>query len=198
MNIEAREADFWSHVDRPGVTQCWEWTGSRWNGYGMTCTLTEPRRRLRAYTLAYLLARGALPAGLELDHLCRNRACCNPFHLEAVTHAVNSRRSNNACGANARKTHCIHGHAFTPENTQVTISASGHPHRRCRACAHATSAAASARKRLGIGRGGRQAAQTHCIHGHAFTPENTRIASDGCRRCRECERLRDRRRAAKH
>jgi len=76
-----------------------------------------------AHRAMYVLMVGAIPDGLMLDHLCRNRACVNPGHLEPVTHAENQRR-----GVLAR-THCKWGHEFTPENTYV-----GGGKRTCRIC----------------------------------------------------------------
>ena len=71
-----------------------------------------------------------IPDGLELDHLCRNRACVNPDHLEPVTHQVNTLRGETVSSINARKTHCKRGHEFTPDNTYITPTGQRH----CRAC----------------------------------------------------------------
>lgn len=69
---------------------CWNWTGtvSR-NGYGVAHT---GRSSMTAHRYVYRRERGPIPAGLELDHLCRNKLCVNPAHLEPVTHAENMRR----------------------------------------------------------------------------------------------------------
>ncbi len=82
-----------------------------------------------AHILSYRTFRGPVPAGLELDHLCRVRSCVNPDHLEAVTPRVNTRRSLSPAARNAVKTHCIHGHEFSLENTYLYRNM-----RQCRAC----------------------------------------------------------------
>jgi hypothetical protein len=77
------------------------------NGY-----LRLGRDKVRAHRAFYECARGLIPAGLTLDHLCRNRACINPDHLEAVTHKVNVLRGLGVTAQRARQTECARGHAF--------------------------------------------------------------------------------------
>lgn len=107
---------------------CWEWTsftnGShRWQGYGKV-TL-GPGRYVYAHRAVYEELRGPIPEGLELDHLCRNHACVNPWHLEPVTHRENMRRS--VLGS---VTECVNGHPFDDANT-YTRKGGG---RVCKAC----------------------------------------------------------------
>lgn len=75
------------------------------------------KRMVLTHRVVYEYLKGPIPHGLCLDHLCRNPACCNPNHLEPVTPEENQRRGMSPWGVNSRKTHCIHGHEFTQENT---------------------------------------------------------------------------------
>lgn len=87
------EAGFWARVDK-GVG-CWEWTRSLTTaGYG---NLRLPDGRYGyAHRMSWELSRGPIPDGLTIDHLCRNRKCVNPEHLEPVTQAENNRRARAA------------------------------------------------------------------------------------------------------
>lgn len=122
------------HVAEDG---CWLWLGAASRiGYGIV--KWEGASRL-VHRVTYTELVGPVPEGLELDHLCRNRGCCNPAHLEAVTHAENMRRgtANNAAGLKAAaqlqraKTHCPHGHPLSGENLRIRKSDGA---RECRAC----------------------------------------------------------------
>jgi hypothetical protein len=116
---KCNEHTFWDRVDRSG--DCWLWTGSTFHyGHGQTHVMYEELGERQAHRVAYRLLVGPIPDGLVLDHLCRNPPCCNPAHLDPVTVGENTRRSPIAPSTiNAAKTHCKHGHEFTPENTYV-------------------------------------------------------------------------------
>lgn len=116
MTARPLEARLWPKVDAAGP--CWLWTGHRSaQGYGRIGT-GEGRAVALVHRVVWELLVGPIPASLELDHLCRVRSCCNPDHLEPVTHAENVRRG--AFGANRLPlAKCRRGHDFTPENTAV-------------------------------------------------------------------------------
>ena len=86
-----------------GASGCWLWTGPLNNkGYGRSGDGYAHRRSYEIFT-------GPIPEGLEIDHLCRNRRCVNPEHLEAVTHVENLRRTLHT----RTETHCASGHEYS-------------------------------------------------------------------------------------
>jgi len=123
------ETRLWSRIEKgPG---CWLWTGPVTSGgYGQIGLGGRGGQVESVHRVAYTLSVGPIPDGLHIDHLCRNRRCCNPAHLEAVTLAENVRRGDNPKVRSARQTHCVHGHEYTPENTAYTPQG----WRTCRTC----------------------------------------------------------------
>lgn len=103
---------------------CWNWDKATKNGYGES--MVDGQRAL-AHRAVWIFLRGEIPAGLDLDHLCRNRACVNPDHLEPVTRRVNLRRGFEARG-------CINGHHYRPEDFSEVRRKNGVIERRCKVC----------------------------------------------------------------
>lgn len=103
---------FWSRVDRSNG--CWVWTGSKSaDGYGR---FYSGGILLFAHRISAVLGGLGLTGGLVIDHLCRNRACCNPGHLEPVTHRENTLRGEGITARHAKQTHCSKGHPLEGEN----------------------------------------------------------------------------------
>lgn len=125
------------------VTGCWVWQRALdRDGYGVC----SAKRRDSAHRAAYLAFIGPIPDGLTIDHLCRNRACVNPEHLEAVTVRENTVRGASSPAENAIKSHCVRGHEFTAENTYITKKGT----RCCRHCQRIHQAAYVARQRKAV------------------------------------------------
>lgn len=122
------EERLWRRVVKPeGDAGCWLWTGPTDYGYGR---IMDHYRLKSTHRVAYELLVGPIPAGLQLDHLCRVRACVNPSHLEPVTVRENTLRSTNLVARLARRTHCANGHEFSGSNVYVV----GVNTRICRTC----------------------------------------------------------------
>lgn len=106
---------------------CWEWSGTigakgygrcRWNG-----------KYMNSHRAVYEILKGAVSSELQLDHLCRNRACVNPDHLEPVSPKINVLRGEGLAAKNAKKTHCPKNHEYSKENTYILRN-----HRYCKEC----------------------------------------------------------------
>ena len=125
--MESLGTRFWSKVEK--TVGCWIWTACKTKfGYGWFQMGRQAGPRL-AHRLAYESAVGPVPEGLTLDHLCRNRACVNPAHLEPVSRGTNVLRGVGFSAENARKTHCSSGHPYSGDNLDRRPKS-----RRCREC----------------------------------------------------------------
>lgn len=119
---------FWSKVDKSG--ECWLWTASVISGprggYGQFRSGGQGSKMVKSHVWAYEQVVGLVPEGSVLDHLCRNRRCVNPDHLDPVTVRENVRRGAGA----ALKTECKNGHPYTADNVRVLSNG----WRTCRLC----------------------------------------------------------------
>ena len=119
-----------NRVERIPFSGCWVFTGAiNHFGYGIV-GLQNSKKIDRTHRVAYRHFKGEIPTGLVIDHICRNPACVNPRHLQAISQSDNIKRSLLVKMRGAR-THCKHGHEFTPENTKYVKGQRG---RRCAKC----------------------------------------------------------------
>ena len=130
-SLTEREAMFWAKVNkngpipsyRPKLGHCWIWNGYKANsGYGQFGWFGII---ISSHIFSYCVLRGVPSAEHELDHLCRVKHCCNPWHLEEVTHKVNMERS-----VPSQRTKCPKGHKYAGKNLYMTPKG----FRRCRRC----------------------------------------------------------------
>jgi len=131
-------ARFEAKIDKSaGEDGCWPWLASTngKSGYGIFRggkgrDKYGSKKWILAHRYAYELEYGDIPDGLQIDHLCKNRLCVNPRHMEAVSQRINTLRSDGPSAKQARQTHCIHGHPFDILNTRIEKGGK----RRCLAC----------------------------------------------------------------
>lgn len=123
---------------------CWQWTAARSsNGYGKIQVHAGTQSSDYAHRVSYELHVGPIPAGLVIDHLCRNKLCVNPAHLEPVTARENVLRGTGPSAKCAAMTHCIRGHLLDEENTYVCPRGK----RGCRKCRREANRRSMARQR---------------------------------------------------
>jgi len=134
-NVRPRSGEarrLWDNVAVRGADECWPWTGALTrDGYGRI--RDDSGRKVGVHRLAWTLTNGPVPDGQVIDHLCRERACCNPAHMEPVDNRTNLMRGDTHAARNAAKTHCIRGHEFSEANTYVDALGK----RVCRTCRQA-------------------------------------------------------------
>ena len=136
------EERFWSKVDphgpvptyAPHLGRCWIFTlVPTAQGYGQFGLGNKKIALAHRWAYEYLI--GAIPPGLEIDHLCRVRRCVHPLHLEPVPQRVNALRGISPPAENAKRTHCQRGHPFDQANTYVVSTRPGK--RLCKTCMYA-------------------------------------------------------------
>ena len=134
--LENPHIRFWTKVNVNHPSGCWIWYGAVGkNTYG---NFTIKRKNILAHRYAYEYFNGKIPKGMTIDHLCKERICCNPKHMEVVTMSENTKRAKpwligapNSAKKRSAKKHCKNGHLYTKENTATD----GEGYRRCRDCA---------------------------------------------------------------
>jgi len=126
MEITCKDLQrFWNKVKKSN--NCWLWIASvNYKGYG---EFRFKKKLVKAHRFSYEISKGFIPKDMTIDHLCRNRACVNPEHLECVPMKENVLRGISFSAINSRKTHCKRGHEFTKENTIIRKLG-----RECRIC----------------------------------------------------------------
>lgn len=121
---------FWSHVDLSDINSCWDWVGAKINGYGV---FIVDNKLCRSHRVVYEMMIGHLDDNLVIDHLCENRLCVNPFHLEQVTSGENVRRAIN--NRNGGEFLCRNGHDYSGDNLcYSTVYKNGRQQKYCGEC----------------------------------------------------------------
>ena len=126
LTIRNPSERFFEKVEK--TDSCWIWKGNlNPMGYGR---FTVRYSYIYAHRFSYELVNGPIQEGMQIDHLCRNTSCVNPFHLDAVSAQMNNSRSTSPSARNKIKTHCKNGHIFNLQNTYINPDGD----RECREC----------------------------------------------------------------
>ncbi len=125
------EEDLEKFLKRISFKKCWQWkAGKTSRGYG--AFYLKKQKQILSHRFSFIIFKKEIPKNLEIDHLCRNRLCCNPNHLESVTRKENLSRSFLCLSTlNSLKTHCPSGHKYSKDNTILRINKNS---RECKKC----------------------------------------------------------------
>lgn len=167
--------------------ECWEWKGGRVQKNGRGKFLLNGKD-MYVHRASYLLFVGELEFGKHVHHLCDNRKCVRPDHLQALSNTDHQKVESVDGGVAQRqrdKTHCPRGHEYTEENTYH--SAKG---RHCRTCKRERFYEETGRVRPEgppTPKGEHWRQKTHCPKGHPYEGYNLLLRYDGARVCRACK-----------
>jgi hypothetical protein len=174
-------------------TDCWIWQG-RINAFGygsISPTKYSKSKTTVAHRHVYEEKIGKVPEGKDLDHLCRNRSCVNPEHLEPVSRLENILRGE-LVALRVNPDFCKNGHPWVPEN-RIKSKGNATTCRLCNIAAKLKFRKSRGSLLAGMGTGAVQKLKTHCLRGHEFTEANTIVhPQTGFRRCRACHNERRR------
>lgn len=172
--MKTPEQRFWEKVIK--TDYCWNWIGA--NGGKIKHGVFYYEKKVQgAHRISYQWAKGIIPEGYHIDHLCRNPSCVNPDHLEPVTPRENILRGLGTGANNLRKKYCINGHILNKKN----IYERNDNFRVCKICSKEN------RQKLSNLIGPTRS-KNHCINGHEYTLNNIRINKKGHRICIECHK----------
>ena len=138
IDLSKLREDFWDNVDPCPITGCWNWTGhiNSKTGYGTCHYKWLSKKNIYAHRFTYEVLVGTIPDDNVIDHLCRNRGCCNPLHLEAVSQKTNLMRGvDTIARLNSEKKRCKNGHLLFGDNLRINVRKGGrYKQRVCKMC----------------------------------------------------------------